>query len=154
LIENAYGTEYNDTIIGNAEANSLLGYGGDDLLSGNYGNDNIQGGEGDEGDDKLYGGLGQDTLFGGLGSDTFVFDSILDASTNKDTITDFAINQDEILLNNRIFNSLVEEGTLSVVNFSSSTTGVAVDENDYILYNTTSGALKWYRKSGHKVKSS
>ncbi len=47
------------------------------------------------------------------------------------------------MLNNSIFNSLLEEGILSEANFNASSTGVAADENDYILYNTTSGVLSY-----------
>ena len=65
-IENVYGTGYNDTFAGNAEANTLLGYGGDDMLFGNEGNDNLQGGDGQ---DTLYGGLDNDVLRGGIGGD-------------------------------------------------------------------------------------
>jgi Ca2+-binding RTX toxin-like protein len=137
-IENIYGTEYNDTFSGNAEANTLLGYGGDDVLFGNEGNDNLKGGNGD---DLLNGGLGKDTLSGGLGNDTFVFDRVLNAATNKDIIADFTADQDKISLHNSIFNALIEEGTLSAVNFQAGSTGVAADDNDYILYNTTTGAL-------------
>jgi Ca2+-binding RTX toxin-like protein len=137
-IENVYGTEYNDIFIGNAEANTLLGYNGDDMLFGNEGNDNLQGGDGQ---DELYGGLGKDTLSGGLGNDTFIFDSVLSATTNKDTITDFNASEDKITLHNVIFNALIEEGTLSAVNFHAGSTGMAADDNDYILYNTTTGAL-------------
>ena len=44
LIENVHGSQYNDTFTGDANANTLLGYGGDDLLVGGAGNDTLDGG--------------------------------------------------------------------------------------------------------------
>ncbi len=137
-IENVYGSNYKDTLIGGAENNTLLGFGGNDLLIGLDGSDVLKGGDGD---DELRGGLGKDNLSGGLGNDTFVFDSVLNAGTNKDTIVDFAVDQDKILLDRSIFNAFLAEGSLAAVNFHASTTGIAADENDFILYNTTTGTL-------------
>ena len=57
-IENATGSAFNDTIVGNAAAN---------ILDGGAGNDSIQGGGGD---DILIGGSGADTLDGGTGINT------------------------------------------------------------------------------------
>lgn len=89
----------------------------------------------------LNGGLGNDTLTGGAGIDTFVFDSVLNATTNKDIITDFNVTDDTIRLDQTIFAKLTTLGTLSANFFRSSATGVAADSNDYILYNTATGAL-------------
>jgi serralysin len=91
--------------------------------------------------DTLIGGTGNDTLLGGAGNDTFVFDSVLNATTNKDTISDFINGQDNIRLDKDIFTSLTNEGVLSSEYFLANATGAAGDANDYILYNTTSGAL-------------
>ncbi|MGB3210143.1 MAG: hypothetical protein WBB19_05490, partial [Desulforhopalus sp.] len=119
-----------DTVVDGTEAGEVLtGTSGSDQLNGAGGND------------QLFGLAGNDELTGGEGADQFVFDTALDSTTNKDTIVDFTTGQDKVLLDNSIFNSLVEEGTLSTVNFHSSTTGVAADDNDYILYNTSTGAL-------------
>jgi Ca2+-binding RTX toxin-like protein len=57
-VENVYGTRLDDTISGDEEANTFIGYFGDDHLSGAGGND------------VLDGGVGHDTLDGGEGSDT------------------------------------------------------------------------------------
>ena len=51
-IENLVGSDYGDTLYGNADDNIL---------------------EGGAGDDRLAGGAGDDTLIGGLGADTYVF---------------------------------------------------------------------------------
>jgi Ca2+-binding RTX toxin-like protein len=58
-VEGVWGTEFVDTITGNALANNLLGYLGDDTLSGLAGDDTI---EGYTGADTLDGGDGIDTL--------------------------------------------------------------------------------------------
>ena len=86
-------------------------------------------------------GFGNDTIIGGGGMDTFVFDSILNASANMDTIADFSVVDDTIRLDRTIFAKLTTLGTLNTAFFNSSTTGKALDSNDYILYNTTTGAL-------------
>lgn len=62
------GTTYDDTMLGDFEANKLLGADGDDDLDGNNGNDTIYGGEGN---DTLTAGDGDDQLFGEAGDDKF-----------------------------------------------------------------------------------
>ncbi|WP_271892789.1 calcium-binding protein [Candidatus Phyllobacterium onerii] len=77
--ENLVGSEFNDTLTGNAGANKLLGMGGDDTINGGGGNDVLYGGDGvdtihgDAGDDKIYGEAGDDKLFGDDGNDTFYY---------------------------------------------------------------------------------
>jgi Ca2+-binding RTX toxin-like protein len=114
---------------GNTLNNVLTGNSGANTLSGDLGND------------TLTGGLGNDTLFGGVGNDTFVFDTVLNATSNRDSISDFTIGQDKFRLDKDIFTTLTSVGTLSAQYFLASATGAAGDGNDYILYNTTSGAL-------------
>ncbi|HHD57082.1 MAG TPA: hypothetical protein ENK89_05335, partial [Desulfobulbaceae bacterium] len=76
--------------------------GGDDTVTTGSCNDQFFGGSGNDennsfygngGDDTLAGGWGNDYLKGGSGSDIFVFDSVLDSATNRDTIADFASGQ-------------------------------------------------------------
>jgi Ca2+-binding RTX toxin-like protein len=70
-IENIEGSNTgNDTIGGDAQANTLLGLGGDDILRGRAGTDTLDGGEGN---DELEGGEGDDLLDGGAGNDIAVF---------------------------------------------------------------------------------
>lgn len=59
----------NDTIIGNAEANTILGDGGDDLIFGQAGDDTIAG---DAGTNSLYGGPGNDVILSESVLDTIV----------------------------------------------------------------------------------
>ena len=77
----------------------------------------------------------------GTVNDIFVFDATLNAATNKDWISDFVSGQDQIRLDKDIFTTLTTVGTLNAAYFKASTTGAAEDNNDYILYNTSSGAL-------------
>lgn len=67
--------------------------GGDDIVRGLSGNDILRGGAGD---DLLDGGLGDDILTGGSGRDKFV----LNAGEGVDTITDFEVGVDQIVLGN------------------------------------------------------
>jgi Ca2+-binding RTX toxin-like protein len=66
-IENLWGTQYADALVGNDSSNSLAGNGGDDLLDGGDGDDLLWGGGGN---DELKGGGGADLLSGGVGIDT------------------------------------------------------------------------------------
>lgn len=74
-IERVFGTQYDDTLIGNDAANFLGGYHGADEIKGLGGNDILYGAAGgvfgaDDGmADTLYGGGGNDELYGGDGND-------------------------------------------------------------------------------------
>ena len=69
-IENVHGSNHNDFMLGDANANTFRGFAGNDTLIGGYGNDILFGGEND---DTLRGGLGNDTVDGGAGSDIAQF---------------------------------------------------------------------------------
>ncbi|MBS1164339.1 MAG: hypothetical protein H6R00_364 [Proteobacteria bacterium] len=77
-IENVWGSDFNDQIIGDNNNNGLFGAVGDDDLQGGAGDDNLDGGAGNdtlsggEGADHLYGGDGDDALDGGDGTDDWV----------------------------------------------------------------------------------
>ena len=91
-VENLWGSEYDDRLIGDGNDNELLGSSGHDTLNGGPGDDVL---EGDPGNDTLNGGPGDDVLIGGTyiafgpidpsDTETFVFD----AGSGKDTIRDF-----------------------------------------------------------------
>lgn len=71
-IENVVGSQYGDTITGDANNNRIEGLNGDDILKG---------------------GLGNDALFGGAGADRFVYDTTV---WGNDTIFDFTDGVDRI----------------------------------------------------------
>ncbi|ESK51728.1 hypothetical protein F990_03544, partial [Acinetobacter tjernbergiae DSM 14971 = CIP 107465] len=73
VIENAVGTDFNDTLIGNQFDNNLDGRNGDDTLIGGWGDDTLLG---QAGNDKLIGGIGSDKLIGGFGNDVYYIDSL------------------------------------------------------------------------------
>jgi trimeric autotransporter adhesin len=82
-VENAIGSNYNDTITGDRQHNQLSGLGGNDTLNGEAGNDTLDGGTGNdiinggEGFDTLISGGGADILAGGKGVDTYIVRSSL-----------------------------------------------------------------------------
>ena len=65
-IENANGTDFNDSLLGDGSDNGLDGNAGDDLLRGYGGSDDLWG---REGDDEIYGGDDRDFLIGFAGHD-------------------------------------------------------------------------------------
>ncbi|MEI8716341.1 hypothetical protein [Mesorhizobium sp. ISC11] len=97
--------------------------------------------KGNGGANVLDGGAGNDTLTGGLGADTFRFSTALNASTNKDVITDFNVADDTIALDDAIFTALGGPGTLAAGSFHIGT--AAADADDRILYNATTGTLTY-----------
>jgi Ca2+-binding RTX toxin-like protein len=123
-------------LTGNTLANSLRGNAGDDTLIGLSGND------------TLNGGLGNDTLTGGDGKDIIRFDSLLNALTNVDTITDYNVADDTIHLENAIFTALTTTGWLAAESFQRG--AVAVDADDYVIYDDVTGAL-YYDADGNGV---
>ena len=74
-IENVFGSEYGDFLVGDDSANRLSGNAGDDKLRGGAGDDELRGGAGDDslrgdaGDDEFWGDDGNDRLSGGAGDD-------------------------------------------------------------------------------------
>lgn len=115
--------------------------------SGNFtGNGNALANEiiGGNGNDRLDGGAGSDILVGGAGADRFVFDTAL-GPTNIDLIKDFNAGEDKILLENAIFKSLKQTGTLAASAFTIGT--AAADASDRIIYDDHTGAV-YYDSDG------
>ncbi|MGI9434687.1 MAG: putative Ig domain-containing protein, partial [Geminicoccaceae bacterium] len=71
-------TQGNDTLVGGAGDDVILGLGGADRIDGGAGDDSLSGGRGKDtligadGDDVIDGGSSHDTLFGGAGDDTLI----------------------------------------------------------------------------------
>lgn len=122
-LENLTGTNgAGATLTGNTARNLVSGAGGDDVLNGREGND---------------------TLTGGGGADTFVFKTALGAG-NVDLITDFNAAKDGFGLENGgvgMFSGL-HAGALDAAAFKViGPGGSAVDADDRILYNQSTGQL-------------
>jgi serralysin len=117
-------------LLGGAWINNLSGNGLNNVMYGN-GNNNLLAGRG-----------GIDVMVGLGGNDIFRFDTAPNDATNYDILYDFNVVNDTIQLENAIFASLTATGTLSAANFCSGA-GVttAQDGNDFVIYNSSSGAL-------------
>ena len=161
--ERVTGTAGNDRLLANAGNDTLNGGNGHDKLYGGVGNDVLSGGNhndwlyggagndrlvGGAGNDVLYGGAGNDLLSGGAGRDVFVFNTALNARTNKDRITDWDYRLDTIRLENAVFKALKKTGVLSSKHFKLG--AAAGDADDFIGYNSQTGDL-WYDPNGSKA---
>jgi Ca2+-binding RTX toxin-like protein len=144
---NAVGTSRADLIYGNSKANILGGLagndtiraqGGADIIDAGAGNDRIYG---DGGNDLMSGGLGRDTMTGGAGYDFFAFESRLSRSA-IDTVTDFSVTYDTIMLWKGIFKvATSSNGLISSAAFW--TGSKAHDRSDRIIYDKSTGALSY-----------
>lgn len=135
--ENVHGSQTGaDSIRGNADANILIGYGGNDTL------------DGADGSDQLRGEAGVDRLTGGGGNDTFRYLSLTDLG---DVITDFssaaAGNNDRFLFLASVFGDGVTTGTLAATAFRSRTDNLAQDADDRFIFRTTDTTL-WFDQDG------
>ena len=135
------------SITGNAGANSLTGTAFNDVLAGGAGADSLLGGAGA---DILYGGNGNDVLTGGSGADRFVFDVAPNASTNKDTLTDFVSGTDALQFSLAVFTKLggVPGGLAPAQFWSASGATSGHDADDRFVYNTKTGAM-YYDADGN-----
>ncbi len=129
-----FGLTMNDTLSGNIGNDILWGGQGNDSLIGGLGKDLLRGGLGS---DTLEGGDGNDTLEGGRGFDVFSFTN-KPSPANIDRIKDFFVTDDKIQLSSSQFTQLTT-GELNSDNFV--TASAAIDANDYLVYNYTTGGL-------------
>jgi hypothetical protein len=119
------GSDFDDTLNGEASANILYGGDGADTVNGNGGNDFLFGNDGEDllfggdGIDRLDGGTGYDELTGGAGADTFVLEN-LDVA---DLIVDYDGGQGDVIDLTALFD-----------------TGGA-DVADFVDYNAGTGTL-------------
>jgi Ca2+-binding RTX toxin-like protein len=104
-------------------------------LTGNFSANDV---EGNDGSNTINGRDGNDELTGHGGWDLFWFDTPLSAASNVDTITDFNVADDTIILENAIFTALAAGG-LSAERFVLGT--MALDVDDRILYDSTTGNI-------------
>jgi Ca2+-binding RTX toxin-like protein len=120
---------------------SGTGNGISNWLTGGSGNDSLDGG-GDM--DTLEGGLGNDTLIGGAGNDRFRFTTTLGAG-NVDTLVDFSPGLDIIQLAGGAGGPFAELATGQLASSAFRVGAVALDANDYLLYDSATGALLYDR---------
>lgn len=67
---------------------------------------------------------------------------------NLDTITDFSAIDDSIHLENAIFTRFTTTGALAADSFVSAPNAVALDNNDYLIYDSNDGYL-YYDADGN-----
>ena len=102
------------------------------VITGNSAVNQLNGGSGN---DTLDGGLGNNRLTGGTGNDIFKFTT----KNHVDIIADYNVANDTIQLENSIFTALTATGTLTPGQCRIG--AQALDANDYVIYNSTTGAL-------------
>jgi Ca2+-binding RTX toxin-like protein len=93
---------------------------------------------GSSGNDTLNGLTGNDTLTGGGGADQFVFSTAIAGGNNVDTITDFTVNVDRMVLDHTIFTAF-GAGPLSAAAFTSG----AETADSRIVYDANTGHLSY-----------
>jgi Ca2+-binding RTX toxin-like protein/subtilisin-like proprotein convertase family protein len=109
--------------------------------------------QGNLGDNILDGGLGIDRLFGDEGADQFIISSNGD-DVSSDEVLDFMSGTDLLVIDLASFGFDAEQlgetaaGIVSVDNFVSGAGATALDENDYFIYDTTTGTL-YYDEDGN-----
>ncbi len=102
------------------------------VITGNSAVNQLNGGSGN---DTLDGGLGNNRLTGGAGNDIFKFTT----KNHVDIIADYNVANDTIQIENSIFTALTVTGTLTAGQFRIG--AQALDANDFVIYNSTTGAL-------------
>jgi len=142
-----YGDEGNDVLYGGEGRDFLVGGFGiaNDTLNGEAGNDIL---DGEAGNDLLNGGAGNDTLTGGAGSDQFLFNTAL-ATAGVDSIYDFSIPNDKIVLDRSVFSALETPAgnVLRITDFAEINVGAAAqvvaagNKVNEIVYNRQTGDL-------------
>ena len=151
--EEVLGSKFGDVISGGILDESLRGEGGNDRLNGRSGNDRLSGGSGNDhlsggdGNDYMSGGLGRDTLTGSSGEDVFVFNSIPNALTNVDKITDFTPGSDLFYLDNARLKNLGFLENVALKDDFFHLGKKAEDVFNRIIYDKTTGSL-YYDSDG------
>jgi Ca2+-binding RTX toxin-like protein len=136
--------------VGGAAADSLrnietiLAGSGADTLTGDNARNQLDGGSGS---DTLSGKLGVDVLNGGAdtATDWFIFDTAL-GTNNTDTVRQFTLGTDKLVLDDDVFSRFTGTAggsTLSAANLVVRNDAVALDANDYLLFDDRSGLLSY-----------
>ncbi len=130
------GKNQSDFIDGKKGNDKIDGRGGDDTILGGAGKDKIKGGAGN---DNINGGGGADDLRGGEGQDSFFFGPL----GFVDKLKDFAPVDDTIVLARSTFSKFDRVGVEYVSTDEFVVGEAAVDANDFLIYNFTTGALSY-----------
>lgn len=136
----------NQTITGTSGADSLAGGSGNDTISGLGGNDTL---DGLAGSDMLNGGSANDSLTGGTGNDVFAFAAT--GTANADTVVDFVSGTDKIQLDASVMGALGAAGNFTADDprfYAAPGAMFNHDADDVIIYDTNTGALRYYAESG------
>ncbi|MCB1440327.1 MAG: hypothetical protein KDJ63_11200, partial [Nitratireductor sp.] len=127
----------------NISGSTILGSSGDDLVFGGNSNDMLRGGAGNDqlhggfGNDTFYGDTGDDILSGGADADQFRF--VAPSTNGLDTIQDFTVNQDFLVLfsNGDGWNTAGSSGGTALnssdYNTRSSITGIQSGDDDEVV---------------------
>jgi Ca2+-binding RTX toxin-like protein len=136
-IQNVTGSNHNETIIGNEQANVLDGRGGNDTLKGGGGNDTLLGGSGDDTYDFTGSTLfGNDRIEDSSGNDKIVLDNVPQTTSNGISvlqISTFHVGNDLLIT--------VPNGTITVTNHftTEQVENIVVDGQSFVLANGTIG---------------
>jgi serralysin len=96
---------------------------------------------------QFLGKNGNDTLTGSAGLDSFVFDTAPNATTNKDTITDFVHGTDKILLDEAVYGEVIDGGIFNDGGLIVTQGAAAVGAHAQFIYTQSTGAL-YYDANG------
>jgi Ca2+-binding RTX toxin-like protein len=96
------------------------------------------------GSNILNGGAGNDTLVGGAGQDQFVFSTALSGSGNVDTVRDFQVGVDKLVLSRAVFTGFDAASVGQAPAAGNFLKGpAALDASDYLIYNSSTGVLSY-----------
>jgi Ca2+-binding RTX toxin-like protein len=150
-IERITGTGAVDVIIGSASADTIDGGVAADYIGGGAGDDSLTGGTGS---DYILPGLGADTIIGGAGDETIaltettaaadvvVFSGVTAALNGSDTITGFAVANDQLdvgALNNASVGTAITLNTLAALAVQGTSIAVAAGTT-HVIGNVTNAA--------------
>ncbi|WP_417541706.1 calcium-binding protein [Methylophaga thalassica] len=124
---------------GNGNDNTFIGTTQDDVFVGNGGNDTLTGGDG--ADTFVFGQVHEQVVTGDDDEVQTYVDTAFNL-TGIDTITDFLSGVDKIALNIDQFTSLTA-GSFTADNLVCSVGAAAGDANDFLLFDTSTGALSY-----------
>ncbi|MFM9978658.1 MAG: 5'-nucleotidase C-terminal domain-containing protein [Sphingomonadaceae bacterium] len=141
----------NDTLFGGTGIDTLNGGDGNDVLDGGDNNDTLNGGIGEDtlrggngadtinagdGNDVLVGGVGRDVTTGGTGNDQFVLNDL--SAFNTDTVTDFVVGDDKIVLDTNVFTAF-SGATVSAAEFTTGTRATTTAQR--LIFDQAAGVL-------------